>query len=137
MQVKTQSSKKPLEIKNEGVIFDIYGKNAKRLGGLSVTKAGLVWSQPAKRKAQAAGSVNVKWAEFIAWAQARQGTIQAAPAKTAAPAKKAAPAKTAAPAKVNASKLPQPKAKSKPAAASKKPAAPAKRAASQKSKKAN
>ena len=86
MQVKTQPFKEALEIKSDGISFDIYGNGAKRLGGLAVTKGGLVWnkvgSDNAARpqsinrvsngKAPRAQSINVRWEEFINWVQTRR-----------------------------------------------------------------
>ena len=44
MHVKTQPFKDSLELKNDGISFDVYGNGAKRLGDLCITKAGLCWS---------------------------------------------------------------------------------------------
>jgi hypothetical protein len=71
MQVKTQPFKEALEIKSEGISFDIYGNGAKRLGDLSVTKAGLIWSTGANGKAPRGKGINVKWEDFISWVQSQ------------------------------------------------------------------
>src|SRR5262249_51590939 len=101
MQTKTQTSKKPLEIKNPAIAFDIYGK-----GAVSVTPKGLIWKNG---KAQSK-NVTVKWDAFIKWMQSQlpgqaPKTKKVAPraaAKTARPAPRtggtrAAAARTGAP----------------------------------------
>ena len=68
MQIKTQPFKEPIEIKNSGIAFDVYGSGAKRIGDLAVTKDGLIWN---KSTAQRAKGVTVKWDDFITWMQSR------------------------------------------------------------------
>lgn len=72
MQVKTQPFKEALEIKSDGICFDVYGNGAKRLGDLAVTKAGLVWSKTAPGKPLRNQGINVRWEEFINWVQTRR-----------------------------------------------------------------
>ena len=72
MQVKTQPFKEALEIKSDGICFDVYGNGSKRLGDLSVTKAGLVWSKVAGGKPMRNQGINVRWEEFINWVQTRK-----------------------------------------------------------------
>jgi hypothetical protein len=72
MQVKTQPFKEALEIKSDGICFDVYGNGAKRLGDLAVTKAGLVWSKTAPGKPMRNQGINVRWEEFINWVQTRR-----------------------------------------------------------------
>lgn len=99
MQIKTQTSKKPLEIKNPAIAFDIYGK-----GAVSVTQQGLIWKAG---KTPSAKNITVKWDAFINWMQSQlhgetKGKKTAKPAKAAAPRNgitakaKKAPAKSAA-----------------------------------------
>jgi hypothetical protein len=84
MQVKTQPFKEAIELKSEGISFDVYGNGAKRLGDLSVTKAGLVWCKGANGKAPRGKGINVKWEDFISWVQSQQsGGKNALTAKTA------------------------------------------------------
>jgi hypothetical protein len=72
MQVKTQPFKEALELKGEGISFDVYGNGSKRLGDLCVTKAGLIWSKGPNARASRDGGINVKWEEFIDWVQSRR-----------------------------------------------------------------
>lgn len=65
MQVKTQPFKDAIEVKSDGISFDVYGNGSKRLGDLCVTKSGLVWSKGANAKAVRNSGINVKWEEFI------------------------------------------------------------------------
>jgi hypothetical protein len=81
MQTKTQTSKKPFEIKNPAIAFDIYGK-----GAISVTPKGLIWKAG---KAPSAKNITVKWDAFIDWMQT-QISGEAKAKKTAKPAKIAA-----------------------------------------------
>jgi hypothetical protein len=81
MQTKTQTTKKPLEIKNPAIAFDIYGK-----GAVSVTPKGLIWTAG---RAQSGKNITVKWDAFINWMQSQlEGETKAK--KTAKPAKIAA-----------------------------------------------
>jgi hypothetical protein len=79
MQIKTQPFKDALEIKNTGIAFDVYGAGSKRIGDLSVTRSGLVWSKGNAQRAK--GGVTVKWDDFINWMQSQ---MQAAPKAKAA-----------------------------------------------------
>lgn len=72
MQVKTQPSKDAIELKGDGISFDVYGNGSKRLGDLCITKAGLIWSKGSSARAPRDGGINVKWEEFIAWVQSRR-----------------------------------------------------------------
>jgi hypothetical protein len=72
MQVKTQPFKEALELKGDGISFDVYGNGSKRLGDLCVTKAGLIWSKGQNARATRDGGINVKWEEFIDWVQSRR-----------------------------------------------------------------
>jgi hypothetical protein len=72
MQVKTQPFKEALEIKSDGICFDVYGNGAKRLGDLAVTKGGLVWNKVAGGKPMRGNGINVRWEEFINWVQTRR-----------------------------------------------------------------
>lgn len=85
MQVKTQPFKEAIELKSDGICFDVYGNGAKRLGDLSVTKTGLVWCKGANGKAPRGKGINVKWEDFISWVQSQQtGAKTAMTAKTGA-----------------------------------------------------
>lgn len=89
MQIKSQTSKKPVEFKNPAIAFDLQGK-----GAISVTPKGLIWKAG---KTQNAKNVTVKWDAFANWMQSQlPGAPKAkkAPAKTAT-AKTAARSKTA------------------------------------------
>lgn len=89
MQIKSQTSKKPVEFKNPAIAFDLQGK-----GAISVTPKGLIWKAG---KTQNAKNVTVKWDAFANWMQSQlSGAPKAkkAPAKTAT-AKTAARSKTA------------------------------------------
>lgn len=91
MQVKAQ----PLELKNTGIAFDVYGSGSKRLGDLSVTQTGLVWCKGASSRNNS--KLTVKWNDFIGWMQSQMKNEIKAPAKTrAAAAKKAVTKKAAA-----------------------------------------
>jgi hypothetical protein len=72
MQVKTQPFKEALEIKSDGICFDVYGNGAKRLGDLAVTRGGLVWNKVAGGKPMRGQGINVRWEEFINWVQTRK-----------------------------------------------------------------
>ena len=88
MQIKSQTSKKPIEFKNPAIAFDLQGK-----GAISVTPKGLIWKTA---KTQNAKNVTVKWDAFANWMQSQlpAQTAKKAPAKTAK-AKTAAKSKTA------------------------------------------
>lgn len=124
MQVKAQ----PLELKNTGVAFDVYGSGSKRLGDLSVTQTGLVWCKGASSRNNS--KLTVKWNDFIVWMQSQMKNQIKAPAKSrAAAASKSAASKPAA-AKTSTAKTATKKAVTKKAAVKKVAAkkAPAKRA---------
>src|SRR5688572_20520443 len=72
MLVKTQPFKEALELKGDGICFDIYGNGSKRLGDLAVTRAGLVWKKVAGGKPMRNEGINVRWEEFINWVQSRR-----------------------------------------------------------------
>lgn len=122
MQVKTQPFKEAIELKSEGISFDVYGNGAKRLGDLSVTRAGLVWCKGANGKSPRGKGINVKWEDFITWVQSQQaGAKNGLTAKTGLAAK--AGARNGALPKLTSAKPQNGKAKSRPLAASaKKPA---------------
>jgi hypothetical protein len=85
MQVKTQPFKQSLELKNDGISFNVYGNGSKRLGDLYVTKAGLVWSKGANANASRDGGINVKWEEFITWVQSRRAASKTGSASKLSP----------------------------------------------------
>jgi hypothetical protein len=116
MQVKTQPFKEAIEIKSDGIIFDVYGNGSKRLGDLSVTRTGLVWCKGANGKMPRGKGINVKWEDFITWVQSQQAaTRNGMAAKTGA--------RNGGLPKLASAKLPEGKAKSKTlTAAAKKPA---------------
>jgi hypothetical protein len=72
MQVKTQPFKEALELKGDGICFDIYGNGSKRLGDLAITRGGLVWNKVAGGKPMRGQGINVRWEEFINWVQSRR-----------------------------------------------------------------
>ena len=88
MQIKSQTSKKPIEFKNPAIAFDLQGK-----GAISVTPKGLIWKAA---KTQNAKNVTVKWDAFANWMQSQlpAQTAKKAPAK-AVKAKTTAKSKTA------------------------------------------
>ncbi len=55
-----------MDVKNNGVEFDVYDTNDKFLGDLVVTKSKLVWCSG---KTQVAHGHVIKWADFIAYMQ--------------------------------------------------------------------
>ncbi len=71
MQSKAITSKKSSEIKNAGIAIGIFGDGAKRLGDITVTNKGLVWSNG---NAKAAKDVIVKWDAFIGFMQSQLKT---------------------------------------------------------------
>ena len=119
MQIKTQPFKEPIEIKNSGIAFDVYGSGAKRIGDLAVTKDGLIWN---KSTAQRTKGVTVKWDQFINWMQSQTQTKAPARAPQQSRTLTQPQARTLAPAQTRTA--PKAKAAAKPgsAVAAKKPA---------------
>jgi hypothetical protein len=130
MQVKTQPFKEAIELKSEGISFDVYGNGAKRLGDLCVTKAGLVWSKGANGKAQRAKGINVKWEDFISWVQSQQASTKNGLAAKTSMREGGLP-------KLASAKTPAVKAKSRALTGAKKPALTAAKPSAAKAKKAN
>ena len=65
MKVTIKSFDVGMEVKNNGIEFDIYAPNGTdRLGDCIVTKTGLTWC---KGKTNRKNGVKVTWQDFITW----------------------------------------------------------------------
>lgn len=62
MKVKIKSFDVGMEVKNNGIEFDVYEPSGKRLGDLVLTKSGLIWCEG---KTTRQNGVKVTWKEFI------------------------------------------------------------------------
>lgn len=65
MKVKIKHFGIDMEVKNKGVVLDVYDTKGKHLGDIQVTKTGLVWCNGKK-----ATGPKATWTEFIDWMNA-------------------------------------------------------------------
>jgi hypothetical protein len=64
MKVAIKQFDVAMEVKNNGVEFDVYDNNDNHLGDCYLTKTGLIWCEGRTRRAH---GVKVSWQDFIAW----------------------------------------------------------------------
>lgn len=64
MKVGIKNLSVKMEVKNNGVEFDVYDNKDVFQGDMFVTKSGLIWC---KGKTKKENGVKVSWEEFINW----------------------------------------------------------------------
>ncbi len=64
MKVSIKDLSVAMEVKNNGVEFEVYDNQDKFLGDMTVTKSGIVWC---KGKTTLKNGVKVNWKDFIEW----------------------------------------------------------------------
>lgn len=64
MKVGIKSFDVNMEVKNNGIEFEVYDNDDKFRGDLIVTKKGVIWCEGRKRRKN---GVAVSWNEFIDW----------------------------------------------------------------------
>ena len=64
MQVSIKTFDVHMDVKNNGIEFEVYGNNDEFWGDLILTKSGLTWC---KGKTSRSNGVKVSWTEFVKW----------------------------------------------------------------------
>ncbi len=64
MKVAIKDLSVAMEVKNNGVEFEVYDNQDKFLGDMTVNKSGIVWC---KGKTTLKNGVKVSWKDFMAW----------------------------------------------------------------------
>jgi hypothetical protein len=67
MKVSIKSFDVQMDVKNNGIEFEVYDSAGKFLGDCIVTKKGLIWC---RGKTSRKNGVKVSWQEFIDWMEA-------------------------------------------------------------------
>lgn len=69
MKVNIKDFDVEMEIKNNGIEFEVRSNENKFLGDFIVTKSGLIWCEG---KTSRKNGVKISWDKFTVWAEARE-----------------------------------------------------------------
>jgi len=68
MKVAIKSFDVDMDVKNNGIEFQVHDNQAKFLGDCFVTRAGLIWCKGRVRREH---GTRVNWQDFIAWMESQ------------------------------------------------------------------